>query len=299
MKTENTDTSISVVIPCHNSEGTIKRTLNAVLNQSFPCHEIITVDNNSAPDDKTAAVIASLDNPKIKYLAPENCANGNQARNIGSEEAVGNFIAYCDSDDEWDSDHLDARIRLLQNNKIAAIYGGANVVNGQKSKLIISRPICSEESPVEFLIGVNKGFAQTSSFFIEKSVWQTCPWDESLKRHQDYEFFINIQKIFGWHYLDHATYTIYWHGSDIRNHHFQSYWSFYEKHRPELSEPSRAKYLFTRWKEAILFSKNREIVERFSVELAKYRSELDFPKKLFFCQPWLLKLLWPLLRHYL
>lgn len=298
MKTNNTLLNISVVIPCHNSENAIASTLRSILNQSYECFEIIIVDNNSVEADNTAEVIKGFDDSRIRYLKPAVCANGNQARNIGSQEARGDFIAYCDSDDEWESDHIEGRVDLHEQTAAPAIYGGAKIQNGSQVKVDVSRPLLEGESPVEFLIGSKKSLAQTSSFFIDKKVWESCRWDENLKRHQDYEFFIAVYRLFGWQYFNRPTYIIHWNGRDIRHHHFDSYWMFYNKYKSELSPASKARYLFTRWKEACLFDSTEEFVGLFGAELQLVKSNLTCVKRCFLSQPWLLRMLWPILRNY-
>jgi glycosyltransferase involved in cell wall biosynthesis len=299
MKNKSVTPSISVVIPSHNGQKTIEATLKRVLTQKQPCSEVIIVDNNSSENDNTESIIKSLNDSRLRYLNPAECANGNVARNIGSEASTNDFIAYCDSDDEWDNDHLAARVALHQQNQGMAIYSGAKIRNGKQVKVDLSREIKNNESAVEFIIGANKALAQTSSFFVHQSVWQKSPWDETLKRHQDYEFFIAVQHTEGWQYLDQATYYLNWHANDIRHHHFASYWGFYCKYKDQLSDPSKARYLFTRWKEAHLFAPQNEYKQQFQNELAQVKQQLPFSKKVLFTQPWLLSSLWPILRHYI
>jgi glycosyltransferase involved in cell wall biosynthesis len=299
MKSKVSQPTISVVVPCHNAQNTIEKTLRAILNQEYACTDIIVVDNNSAPDDCTAEIVASLNSDNIVYLAPDECANGNVARNMGSEVAKGDFIAYCDSDDEWEPFHLKRRVELLnQYNDIQAVYSGAYIQNGSVIKTDFSRPISPDESPVEFLIGKNKAIAQTSSYIVSKSVWNACRWDENLKRHQDYEFFIAVQKYAGWSYLNSPTYTIVWHSDEVRNHDFESYWQFYSKYKQDLSEQGRARYLFTRWKEALLFEGSGYYESLFANEVRQVDNELPLMKRALFSVPTVLKLIWPLVRRY-
>ena len=299
MKDSREAPKVSVVIPCHNAETTIERVLRAVLSQSFPCSEVIVVDNNSRSEDATQSRVRGLKDSRVRYIAPDSCANGNVARNIGSREATGEYIAYCDSDDVWDEDHIARRVELLKHlPEECAIYSGANIQNNDKVKTDYSRPITADESPVEFLIGKNKALAQTSSYLVAKTVWEKCQWDENLKRHQDYEFFIAVQRCVGWSFLNAPTYTIFWHGNEVRNHSFDSYWQFYSKYKQELSESGRARYLFTRWKEALLFEDGDKYKQYFRSELKPLRSQLSIAKRTLFAFPLLITLLWPIARNY-
>ena len=52
--------SVSVIIPCFNSETTIERTIYSVFNQTFKPKEIICVDDGSS--DSTVIILKKLIN---------------------------------------------------------------------------------------------------------------------------------------------------------------------------------------------------------------------------------------------
>lgn len=90
-------TSISVVIPTYNRAALLPATLEAVFGQTLPPAEVIVVDDGSR--DETAAVLAGYA-PRVRHLRIEN-AGDLVARNTGLRAAVGDLVAFCDSDDLW------------------------------------------------------------------------------------------------------------------------------------------------------------------------------------------------------
>ena len=100
---------ISVVIPVFNRERYIARAVDSVLAQKFAAYEILVVDDGSS--DGTADVLRGYGD-KIRYIYQEN-AGVSAARNMGVEEAEGDWIAFLDSDDEWMECHLANQIKIL------------------------------------------------------------------------------------------------------------------------------------------------------------------------------------------
>jgi len=87
----------SVVIPTYNRASLLSETLESVWRQTFTDFEVIVVDDGSS--DKTLEYLASLGN-KVCVLTQKNLGPG-AARNRGAKEAVGDYLAFLDSDDVW------------------------------------------------------------------------------------------------------------------------------------------------------------------------------------------------------
>ena len=87
---------ISFIITTYNSEKTIVRAINSILDQKSNLNfEIIVVDDGS--NDKTKVVLENYYD-KIKYYYKEN-EGVSCARNFGMQKAKGEYIIFVDSDD--------------------------------------------------------------------------------------------------------------------------------------------------------------------------------------------------------
>lgn len=87
----------SVIIPTFNRATILPRAVKSIMNQSFSDWELIIVDDGSKDNTKEIAQVF-LNDCRVKYVLQENqgvCA----ARNLGSENSKGNYIAFLDSDD--------------------------------------------------------------------------------------------------------------------------------------------------------------------------------------------------------
>jgi glycosyltransferase involved in cell wall biosynthesis len=97
---------ISVIIPTYNRASYVVLAIDSVLNQSYKDYEIIVVDDGSTDDTKVR-----LDKYKdeIRYIYQNN-SGVSSARNTGIMASRGEWVAFLDSDDEWDEDYLSTQI---------------------------------------------------------------------------------------------------------------------------------------------------------------------------------------------
>ena len=93
----------SIIIPSYNRANHLPKAIESVLAQSFTDWELIIVDDGST--DNTSDVVASYNDPRIKYIYQEN-AERSAARNNGIRNANGEWICFLDSDDVYLNQHL-------------------------------------------------------------------------------------------------------------------------------------------------------------------------------------------------
>jgi glycosyltransferase involved in cell wall biosynthesis len=101
--------TISVVIPTWNNAALLARAIDSVLEQDYPAHEIIVVDDGST--DGTPAVAASY-GERIRYVRQAN-RGVSAARNHGVRIATGDWIAFLDADDVYLPGRLSAHARWI------------------------------------------------------------------------------------------------------------------------------------------------------------------------------------------
>lgn len=95
---------ISVIVPIYNAEKYVARCLDSILIQADESIELILINDGST--DKSEEIIKTYletNKSKIKYIKKENNGVAN-TRNIGLENATGEYIIFVDSDDYIDKD---------------------------------------------------------------------------------------------------------------------------------------------------------------------------------------------------
>lgn len=108
---------ISIIIPFLNSEKTLNRCIESILNQTINNYEIILIDNNSTDSSKNIALTYSK---KYKFIHCYNIKDRNVslARNKGLSEAKGNIICFIDSDDIINKNYLKIMYDNFKNNDL-------------------------------------------------------------------------------------------------------------------------------------------------------------------------------------
>ncbi len=91
---------VSIIVPAHNADASLARTIRSAQAQTWPDIEIVIVNDGSS--DGTADIIASLADAdrRIVSITQPN-AGVAAARNAGMMAARGEFIAPLDADDIW------------------------------------------------------------------------------------------------------------------------------------------------------------------------------------------------------
>ena len=109
--------SVSCVIPCYNSQSTILKCLESVLNQTYVPLEILLIDGGSS-DETLFLANSVLKESFIQYTVitqDKNYFPGVAgARQQGVESAKGEYIAFLDADDEWLPEKTELQLSLMQ-----------------------------------------------------------------------------------------------------------------------------------------------------------------------------------------
>lgn len=106
---------VSVIIPTYNREETLRNSIQSILTQSYQDFEIIIVDDASTDD--TEKIVAEMNDSRICYIKNDKRLGANGARNVGIQNAHGEYIAFQDSDDIWKSGKLEKQIRMFQDDE--------------------------------------------------------------------------------------------------------------------------------------------------------------------------------------
>lgn len=112
---------VSIVIPVHNAEKYIGKTIESVKAQTYANWEIILVDDCST-DDSVKVIEPYLEDKRINLIKNEVNLKAAKSRNKGIEEANGQLLAFLDADDIWDKDKLKEELNFLRKKNCAFAY---------------------------------------------------------------------------------------------------------------------------------------------------------------------------------
>lgn len=129
---------ITVITPCFNSEKTIRRTIESVLNQTYKNIEYLIIDG--ASKDKTIEIAKSYEkafNGRMKiYSEPDEGIY--YAMNKGIALASGELIGIVNSDDYYEPEAVEHIVRKRSEKPYQILYGFERILNeGQETQIVI------------------------------------------------------------------------------------------------------------------------------------------------------------------
>lgn len=158
----------SIIIPTYNRADLLNRCLDSLLNQCYKNFEVLVCDDGSI--DNTFDVVSkyqkSLD---IKYFKLSNWGGPARPRNIGINNAKGDWLCFLDSDDIWTNNklsiidkYLNSDVDLLYH-KMGLYFNNYNFSN----KILYTRPL--KNNPFKDLL-LNGNVICNSSVVVRKSI---------------------------------------------------------------------------------------------------------------------------------
>lgn len=134
---------VSILVPAHNEEKVIEKTIRALLRLDYPDDkiEIIVINDNS--EDKTGVILEKVKQEfsakKIKIITTDQSNGGNgkaSALNLGYQKAKGELIAVYDADNTPEPMALRYLVQtILSCDKYGAVIGKFRTRNKKKNLL--------------------------------------------------------------------------------------------------------------------------------------------------------------------
>ena len=118
--------SVSVVIPCLNCEGTIRRAVTSVVEQTWQPTEVILVVDNGSIDQtlsRLREIGASFEPSWIKVIEIGDNRGPSIARNTGWNVATQPYLTFLDADDAWQPRKVEIQLKYMQAHPEVAITG--------------------------------------------------------------------------------------------------------------------------------------------------------------------------------
>lgn len=181
---------ITVIVPMFNSEKTIEKCLDSIINQSYENLEIILVDDYSTDNTLKVCEKYLLKDKRIKIVKNESKGVA-MARNTGIKYALGDYIGFVDSDDYIDKNmYMELYTKLNENHSDIAVCGFYHVEDNIIKQIYIENENFELDSKEALKMMID-----------EKYTFSVCPWNKLVKK----ELYDNISFPIGVIYDDLAT----------------------------------------------------------------------------------------------
>ena len=202
---------VSVIMPIYNRSSTIERAINSVLNQSYKNLELILIDDGST--DETLSIVKNIKDERIKLIIHEENKGVSVARNTGLKNANGKYVAYLDSDNEWDSKYLEATVGgFIELPDADAVYSGQLIYDKFDSPIKFVRFGSYNKSLLH-----NNNYIDMNCFVHKLDIYKEIGgFNSELKRLVDWDFILRISNSFTIYSLPILLSKYYEHNADNR-----------------------------------------------------------------------------------
>lgn len=160
----------SVIIPVYNAEGTLRRCLDSLVRQRFSDYELLLINDGST--DGSDAICREYANTYscVRYFAKEN-GGVSSARNLGLEQAEGEYILFVDSDDYVSQDYFALLSHTLESDAVDLLMFGYRNFGG----------VSTEWDTGEFYEDSEIGIAERVSSAVRQYLFSSL-WSKAFKR---------------------------------------------------------------------------------------------------------------------
>jgi len=118
----------SIIVPVYNAEKYLENTINSVLSQSFTDWQLILVNDGSLDASLEICERFAAADDRITVYNQKN-AGPSAARNNGIAHAVGDYIMFLDSDDEYLPGALGAVAQVIAETSTDIVMSSSKVIN--------------------------------------------------------------------------------------------------------------------------------------------------------------------------
>jgi teichuronic acid biosynthesis glycosyltransferase TuaG len=180
---------ISIIIPYYKKKKYFQETIKSILNQTYQNYEVIVIYDDTCLDE-LEFVKNNLKKIKVKKLIINNKNYGaGLSRNRGISKARGIYIAFCDADDVWKKNKLDAQLKFMLKNNLEISHTNYFIIN-ENSKIIGKFNTSKRLSYKNLLKSCDIGL---STIILNKNFFYNNKFSK-LKTKEDYLLWLKITK---------------------------------------------------------------------------------------------------------
>jgi glycosyltransferase involved in cell wall biosynthesis len=219
MKQNQASPRVSVVIPTYRRPVELKRALESVLSQDFTDIEILVVDDNppgTPGREATTRLLESLEGPLV-HIPTEGSLGGAGARNVGIEQARGEYVAFLDDDDMWLPGKLRLQMELMESlpKTVCSVDTGFYEIDETRGTKKQVRPALRGEIFDDLLVK-HKGRAPKLSSMLCRTaaLREIGMFDASLPARQDLDLYLRLARKYSFEFLEDPLVIKYVHEND-------------------------------------------------------------------------------------
>ncbi|XDD41513.1 glycosyltransferase family 2 protein [Leptospira sp. WS60.C2] len=120
---------VSVIMPAYNAASYLEESVQSLLKQTYKDWELLLVDDCSKDNTLAVANEIAKKDARIQVIPKEKNSGSADTRNKGIELAKGEYIAFLDADDLWESDFLEKMIPFMEEHKAPFSFASYRIID--------------------------------------------------------------------------------------------------------------------------------------------------------------------------
>lgn len=186
---------VSVIVPCYNIETYLERCVDSIRRQTCRDLEILLVDDGST--DATGAIcdrFAALDG-RIRVFHKEN-GGSSSARNLGIDNARGQWLGFVDSDDWIEPEMYESLLRTAEERGARIVQASRDEIgeNGEKYPDVCPPPeqltVCPARDFLRELL-LHRGDCSFCTKLVKRELFEGRRFPEG-KLNEDFFLLVNM-----------------------------------------------------------------------------------------------------------
>ena len=199
----------SVILPVHNRADVLGRAIQSVLDQHLKNFELIVVDDGS--NDGSVAVAKLPADPRIRIIELGENRGGNAARNAGIRAAQAPLIAFLDSDDVYLPKKLERVAAEFEwHPELDLLIDSFVKIQPSGTRVTRKNPVITDRETFRKALFQRQLWKATPSITVKRDAALRTPFDETLRRLQDFDFLIRVSEFANCASIDEVLWVKYW-----------------------------------------------------------------------------------------
>lgn len=204
---------ISIILPYYNGKAYIKECLDSIICQTYRNFELLVIDDGSANQEHTEylkSLVDQINDDRIRYFYKTN-GGLSDARNFGTNNSRGEYLAFIDQDDKWKPEKLEKQVDVINKTGARVVITNSQFFGEQNNIVDYSTVNNGKGGFVadSYRKMLRNNFVDSISIVFSKDVVKEAGY--SNRRYfvaPDYEYFLRMSKVVDF-YLIKEPLTLY------------------------------------------------------------------------------------------
>jgi glycosyltransferase involved in cell wall biosynthesis len=205
------DDLVSVVVPAFNRGRLLTRALESLVRQTHENLQVIVVDDGS--QESIGRIVEGFADPRLSCIRHETNRGVSAARNTGIKAAVGNYVTFLDSDDEYLPEKVARQLAHLKglDREGCISYCGVEEVSDPDGTSLGSTTYFKEgdllhDALCSCVLIVGKLMLRKQDHL------RVGGFDEGMRKHEDWDYLIRLAKAYQFFPLRDVLVRVHRHG---------------------------------------------------------------------------------------